>query len=162
VRVSPRSNASGGSPIERGFGPSEGAMAQRHNADLFEVLICQISENGKIDIVFAEAVSVLPETELLKPNRKLLHFRPPTDLTRSVPEPAGQKSNTYANLLQCPDGLHVRSGSTAPDPWCSQRVRLSPDSDGIVALRQVTFRAKNDREQLQQIFANSIGIFRCH
>jgi hypothetical protein len=56
VRVSPRSNASGGSPIERGFGPSEGAMAQRHNADLFEVLICQIRKDGKIDVVLGTAL----------------------------------------------------------------------------------------------------------
>ena len=56
MHASPRSNASGGSPIERGFGPSEGAMAQRHNADLFEVLICQIRKDGKIDVVLGTAL----------------------------------------------------------------------------------------------------------
>jgi hypothetical protein len=61
VRVSPRSNASGGSPIERGFGPSEGAMAQRHNADLFEVLICQIRKDGKIDVVLGKTLGILSE-----------------------------------------------------------------------------------------------------
>jgi hypothetical protein len=49
------------------------AMAKRRNADLFEVLICQISKDGKIDVVLGKALSVLPETELLEPVRNLLH-----------------------------------------------------------------------------------------
>jgi len=38
-------------------------MAQRQNADLFEVLICEISKDGQIDVVLGKALSVLPETE---------------------------------------------------------------------------------------------------
>ena len=49
------------------------AMAQRHNANLFEVLICQIRKDGKIDVVLGKALSVLPETELLEPVRNPLH-----------------------------------------------------------------------------------------
>ena len=45
------------------------AMAERRNADLFEVLICQISKNGNIDVVLDKPLSVLPETEVLKPVR---------------------------------------------------------------------------------------------
>ena len=51
-------------------------MAKRRNADLFEVLICQISKDGKIDVVLGKAVSVLPETEPLKPICNLLHGQP--------------------------------------------------------------------------------------
>src|SRR5215831_26576 len=49
------------------------AMAERHNADLFEVLICEINKDGKIDVVLGKALSVLLETELLEPVRNLLH-----------------------------------------------------------------------------------------
>jgi hypothetical protein len=38
-------------------------MAERQNADLFEVLICEISKDGQIDVVLGKALSVLPETE---------------------------------------------------------------------------------------------------
>ena len=38
-------------------------MAERRDADLFEVLIGQIRKNGKIDVVLGKALSVLPETE---------------------------------------------------------------------------------------------------
>jgi hypothetical protein len=48
-------------------------MAERCNADLFEVLICQVSKDSKIDVVLGKALSVLPETELLEPVRNLLH-----------------------------------------------------------------------------------------
>ena len=48
-------------------------MAERRNADLFEVLICQISKDEKIDVVLGKALGVLPETELLKPVRNRPH-----------------------------------------------------------------------------------------
>ena len=48
-------------------------MAERRNANLFEVLICEISKDGKINVVLGKALSVLPETEVLKPVRNLLH-----------------------------------------------------------------------------------------
>ena len=44
-------------------------MAERRNANLFEVLICEISKDGKINVVLGKALSVLPETEVLKPVR---------------------------------------------------------------------------------------------
>src|SRR5262245_53480923 len=85
------------------------AMAERRNADLFEVLICQISKDGKIDVVLGKAVSVLPETELLKPICNLLHLGPLTDLTSPVLDRQDRKSTTRANSLYALGGPHVRS-----------------------------------------------------
>jgi hypothetical protein len=41
------------------------AMSERCNTDLFEVLVRQIAENGKVDFIFSKALGVLPESELL-------------------------------------------------------------------------------------------------
>jgi hypothetical protein len=39
-------------PVQINYRAQEpAAMAQRHYADLFEVLMCQISKDGKIDVV---------------------------------------------------------------------------------------------------------------
>jgi hypothetical protein len=40
-------------------------------------LVCQIGQNGQADVILSEPLSVLPEAELLKPIRNLLHSRPP-------------------------------------------------------------------------------------
>jgi hypothetical protein len=48
-------------------------MPERSNANLFEVLIGQIRQDDKANVVLGEALRVLPETELLKPNSHLLH-----------------------------------------------------------------------------------------
>ena len=48
-------------------------MAERRNANLFEVLICQVAKDGKIDVVLGKALSVLPDAKLLKPVPNLLH-----------------------------------------------------------------------------------------
>ena len=42
-------------------------MIERRNADLFEILISQIRQNGKGNVVLSKAVSVLSETKLLEP-----------------------------------------------------------------------------------------------
>jgi hypothetical protein len=47
-------------------------MTERH-PDLFKVLIREIGQDGKADIVLGKALRVLPETELLKPISDLLH-----------------------------------------------------------------------------------------
>jgi len=47
-------------------------MTQRH-PDFFQVLICKVGQDGKADVVLGKARRVLPETELLKPVRDLLH-----------------------------------------------------------------------------------------
>jgi hypothetical protein len=47
-------------------------MTERH-PDLFKVLIGEIGQDGKADVVLGKALRVLSETELLKPLRNLLH-----------------------------------------------------------------------------------------
>jgi hypothetical protein len=44
------------------------SMTQRH-PDLFEVLISQIGQDGKADVVLGKALCILTETELLQPRR---------------------------------------------------------------------------------------------
>lgn len=51
-------------------------MTERRDADLFEVLIGQIRQQIKGDVVLGKAVSVLPETKHLKPVCNLLHRDP--------------------------------------------------------------------------------------
>ena len=51
-------------------------MTERRNADLFEILISQIRQNGKGNVVLGKAVSVLRETKLLEPFHNLLHRDP--------------------------------------------------------------------------------------
>ena len=48
-------------------------MTKRHNADLFEVLISQIRQDDKADVVLGKSLGVLSESELLKPVSDLLH-----------------------------------------------------------------------------------------
>jgi hypothetical protein len=50
-------------------------MPKRCNANLFEVLIGQVTQNIEINIILGKALSVLPETELFEPIRNLLHGR---------------------------------------------------------------------------------------
>src|SRR5262249_60721397 len=59
-------------------------MPDRRDANLFEILIGQVTQNIEINIILGKALSVLPETELFEPVRNLLHRRPSTDLTLSV------------------------------------------------------------------------------
>src|SRR6516164_11704015 len=59
-------------------------MPNRHDPNIFEVLIGQVSEDVEINIVLSKALRILPETELFEPVRNLVHRRPSTDLTPSV------------------------------------------------------------------------------
>src|SRR5262245_63406296 len=59
-------------------------MPDRGDANLFEILVGQVTQNLEINIILAKALSVLPETEPFEPVRNLLHWRPSTDLTLSV------------------------------------------------------------------------------
>ena len=72
-------------------------MAERRHTDLFEVLIGQIRQDDKGNIILGKALNVLRETELLKPIRNLLH-RGPSDLTLSVLDQQARKSTTRADL----------------------------------------------------------------
>jgi hypothetical protein len=46
------------------------SMTKRHNAHLFEVLIGQIRQDDKTDVVLGKALDVLPETKFLKPSQR--------------------------------------------------------------------------------------------
>ena len=48
-------------------------MTERGNTSLFEVLIGQIRQNDKADVVLSKPLRVLPEAELLQPVGDLLH-----------------------------------------------------------------------------------------
>src|SRR5215831_260762 len=43
------------------------------NTDFPEVLICEMAENGNVNLVLGKALSVLPEAELIEPVRNPLH-----------------------------------------------------------------------------------------
>ncbi len=48
-------------------------MSERCDPEFFQVLVSQIRKDAKVDVILSEALSVLPETDLLKPVRDLLH-----------------------------------------------------------------------------------------
>ena len=52
------------------------AMAERCNADLFEVLIGQVTENREIDVVVGKGLGILGQAELFEPVRNRLHRGP--------------------------------------------------------------------------------------
>jgi hypothetical protein len=56
-------------------------MTERCNANLFEVLIGQIRQDDEGNVILGKALSVLPEAELLKPIRNLLHRGSPRRLS---------------------------------------------------------------------------------
>ena len=47
------------------------------NTDFSEVLICEMAENGNVNLVLGKALSVLPETEPFEPVRNLLRCMSP-------------------------------------------------------------------------------------
>jgi hypothetical protein len=51
-------------------------MAERHYAEVFQVLIGQLAEDCEINVVFDKARRVLGHAELFEPVRNLLHRRP--------------------------------------------------------------------------------------
>jgi hypothetical protein len=53
-------------------------MPDRRDANFFEILVAQVTQNIKINIILGKALSVLPETKLFEPFRNLLHQRPST------------------------------------------------------------------------------------
>ena len=48
-------------------------MAQRRNADLFQVLIGEISQDREIDIILGETRRVFAKAETVKPLLEFLH-----------------------------------------------------------------------------------------
>mgnify|MGYP007135469048 CR=1 FL=1 len=66
-------------------------MTKRH-PDLFKVLIGEIGQDGKADVVLGKALGVLPETELLKPVSHLLHRGSAPDYRAYAPASAMYRS----------------------------------------------------------------------
>jgi hypothetical protein len=52
-------------------------MSKRRNANLLEVLICQITQDSEINVVLGKPLNVLLHTKLFEPVRNLLHRSPP-------------------------------------------------------------------------------------
>jgi hypothetical protein len=48
-------------------------MTKRGNPKFFQVLVRQIRQDARIDVILSKALSVLPETELFEPVGNLLH-----------------------------------------------------------------------------------------
>ena len=102
--------------------PDQGArmtpMTERRDANLFKVLIAQIRQNIKGNVILGKALRVLPETRLLKPVRNLLH-RGPLRIQR-YPFWTGTSTLAPARACCSPQrkGPHVLSGrlghSTTP------------------------------------------------
>jgi hypothetical protein len=67
------------------------------DADLLKVMIGQIAEHREINSVLSKALRVLPETELLKPIRDLLHrgsapdYRAYAPASASLPDKPAQQ-----------------------------------------------------------------------
>ena len=59
-------------------------MAERRNADLFEVLIRQISKDSEIDVILGKTFRVNGHAKLFEPIRNLLHRRPRADFTATT------------------------------------------------------------------------------
>jgi hypothetical protein len=58
-------------------------MTERRNANLFEVLIGQIRQDEKANILLGKPLRVLSETELVEPVRDLLHCGAPSHYLRA-------------------------------------------------------------------------------
>lgn len=54
------------------------AMTERHHPNLFEILIVQITQNRKINVILIKAVRVLLDAKPFKPVRNFLHRGTPT------------------------------------------------------------------------------------
>ena len=70
-------------------------MTERRYANLFEVLVGQIRQDDKADVVLGKALRVLPETELLKPVSDLLHRGSAPGLSSLTPAVGESIPNRY-------------------------------------------------------------------
>jgi hypothetical protein len=68
-------------------------MTKRH-PNFFEVLVGEIRQDGKADVVFGKPLRVLPEAQLLKPISDLLH--------PATPQISGLCSPALATLSEKP------------------------------------------------------------
>ena len=71
-------------------------MTERGNPEFFQVLVCQIRQDGKINVILGKALCVLSETELFEPVRNLLH-RGSADIVIRAARPGEQSLPVLAN-----------------------------------------------------------------
>jgi hypothetical protein len=77
--------------IQLGYGAQQQAsMTERRDPEFLQVCVCEIRQDGKGNLVLNEALSVLPETELLQP----LGDR----LRRQCTHAANSSSNAFASF----------------------------------------------------------------
>ena len=113
------------------------------NTDFLEVLICEMAENGDVDLVLGKALSVLPETELFEPVRNPLH-RSPARIFPCSSTPAGGS----VHVLLAEDcswsevGAHVVQGSLADIATCPHNVRFGSKADMCTAIAHICFTPK--------------------
>src|SRR5262249_20309250 len=109
-------------------------MPDRGDANLFKILVGQVTQNFEINIILGKALSVLPETELSKPVRNLLHRRPSTDLTLPV-------LDRHVVGVYQPSPRSSTSGARrrARHRKRNRHVRLIPKSDMCSAVADVRY-----------------------
>jgi hypothetical protein len=67
----------GGCPTSQlGNGREQFTSMPERYADVLEILIRQMPEHGNVNFILGKALRVLPETQLSKPVRNLLHAAP--------------------------------------------------------------------------------------
>src|SRR5262245_20335597 len=120
------------------------------NTDFPMVLICEMAENGNVNLVLGKALSVLPEAELFEPVRNPLHRTSANFPLASTP--AGGSVHillakdcsragvgaavvrwSSADIATCP--RHVRFGSKADIRGAKRHVRYSPVSGHVQCTR---------------------------
>src|SRR6516164_7107341 len=106
-------------------------MTERGDTEVFQVLVRQVGQNAKINIVLGKALSVLLKPELFEPIRNLLHWRPPTDISLSLLD--RQKKVYYARRPYCSVQAKVACvvslACNRPRRCCSRAAALPPRSE---------------------------------
>src|SRR4029450_960532 len=91
-------------------------MPDRGDANLFKILVGQVTQNNEINIILGKALSVLPETELFEPVRNLLHRRPFTGFGAIRSGPACRGSLLTLAKIEYPGPASARP---IPNKACS-------------------------------------------
>jgi hypothetical protein len=83
-------------------------MTERH-PDFFQILIREVGQNRKADVILGKALSVLPETELLKPEPAA--SRPPrlSGIAARIGKPTCLKRDAVDAGDPVPRGQHQES-----------------------------------------------------
>src|SRR5215831_6588443 len=98
------------------------------NTDFPEVLICEMAENGNVNLVLGKALSVLPEAELFEPVRNPLHRNSTDFLLASTPAGGSVHILLAKDCSRSGVGAHVVQGQTRPFGDLSSMSGLPPVS----------------------------------